>query len=213
MTTVFEMSPEITDKLLYVGKKFRIPGLFFSYEEIKNGNVNHTYKVNYLSDDKSGMAKMKSYLVQKINTVAFTNPVELMANIDKVTTYMRQNNPDDISLHFHHTDEGQNYLMDADGFWRLSNYIPSLTFNSGESLGIVRSTGEAFGEFQMMLKDFDASELYFTIPDFHNTRKRYEKFRLAVAGDRCSRVNECREEIDWLLSVEDKACMQALFHP
>ena len=207
MTTLFEMSPEITEKLLYVGKKFRIPGLFFSYEEIKNGNVNHTYKVNYLCDDGSGMAKMKSYLVQKINTVAFTNPVELMANIDKVTTYIRQNNPDDISLHFHHTDDGKNYLMDADGFWRLSNYMPSLTFNGGESLEIVRNSGEAFGEFQMMLKDFDASELYFTIPDFHNTRKRYEKFRLAVTGDRCGRASECREEIDWLLSVEDKACM------
>ena len=30
------------------------------------GNVNHTYKVNYIRDDGSGMAKIKSYLVQRV---------------------------------------------------------------------------------------------------------------------------------------------------
>ena len=83
MNNQSEMQLEIIEKLLGVCKRFRIQGLFFSYEELKNGNVNHTYKVNYLVDDGSGMAKIKSYLVQKINTVAFTHPVELMENIDK----------------------------------------------------------------------------------------------------------------------------------
>ena len=54
--------PEIARKLLQVGEAFRIPGPFFSYEEIKMGNVNHTYKVNYIRDDGSGMAQIKSYL-------------------------------------------------------------------------------------------------------------------------------------------------------
>lgn len=37
-------------KLLEVGEEFRIEGPFFSYEEIKMGNVNHTYKVNYIRE-------------------------------------------------------------------------------------------------------------------------------------------------------------------
>ena len=45
-----------------------------------------------------------------------------------------------------------------------------------------------------------------TIPDFHNTRKRYEKLKADMAADPCGRVNEVREELDWLLSVEDEAC-------
>ena len=200
------MNPDIARKLLKVGEAFRIPGPFFSYEEIKMGNVNHTYKVNYIRDDGSGMAKIKSYLVQRVNTYAFQKPLELMANIDKVTEYIHGHFPTVKCLHFHHTVERNNYLMDKDGFWRLSNYVPSVTFNSCEDLEIVRSAGQAFGDFQMMLSEFDASSLYYTIPDFHNTRKRYEKLKADMAEDPCGRVAEVREELDWLLSVEDEAC-------
>ena len=200
------MNQDIARKLLNVGEAFKIPGPFFSYEEIKMGNVNHTYKVNYIRDDGSGMAKIKSYLVQRVNTYAFQRPLELMSNIDKVTEYIHSNFPNVKYLHFHHTPERQNYLMDEDGFWRLSNYVPSVTFNSCDDLEIVRSAGQAFGDFQMMLSKFDASSLYYTIPDFHNTRKRYEKLKADMAADPCGRVNEVREELDWLLSVEDEAC-------
>lgn len=49
MTTQQEaMNPGTARKLLEVGEAFCIPGPFFSYEEIKVGNVNHTYKVNYI---------------------------------------------------------------------------------------------------------------------------------------------------------------------
>ena len=200
------MNSDTARKLLKVGDAFRIQGPFFSYEEIKMGNVNHTYKVNYIRDDGSGMARIKSYLVQRVNTYAFQRPLELMANIDKVTEYIHAKYPHVKCLHFHHTAERNNYLMDEDGFWRLSNYVPSVTFNSCEDLEIVRSAGQAFGDFQMMLSEFDASSLYYTIPDFHNTRKRYEKLKTDMAEDPCGRVAEVREELDWLLSVEDEAC-------
>ena len=200
------MNSDTARKLLKVGEAFRIPGPFFSYEEIKMGNVNHTYKVNYIRDDGSGMAKIKSYLVQRVNTYAFQKPLELMSNIDKVTEYIHANFPTVKCLHFHHTAEWNNYLMDEDGFWRLSNYVPSVTFNSCEDLEIVRRAGQAFGDFQMMLSEFDASSLYYTIPDFHDTRKRYEKLKADMAEDPCGRVAEVREELDWLLSVEDEAC-------
>lgn len=200
------MNPQTARKLLEVGEAFRIPGPFFSYEEIKMGNVNHTYKVNYIRDDGTGMAKVKSYLVQRVNTYAFQRPVELMKNIDGVTGHIRQKHPGVQYLHFHHTQDGRNYLFDEDGFWRLSNYVPSVTYDSCDDLGVVRSAGEAFGSFQMMLSDFDASSLYYTIPDFHNTRKRYAKLREDMESDPCGRVGAVKAELDWLLSVEERAC-------
>ena len=201
-----EMNPETARKLLEVGEAFRIPGPFFSYEEIKMGNVNHTYKVNYIRDDGTGMAKIKSYLVQRVNTYAFRKPVELMRNIDRVTEHIREKRPESQCLHFHHTADGVNYLMDEDGFWRMSNYVPSITFNTCDDMDVVRSAGEAFGDFQLMLADFDANRLYYTIPDFHDTVKRYEKLKADAAEDPCGRVASVREELDWLLSVEEKAC-------
>ena len=199
-------NPELARQLLHVGEKFCIPGPFFSYEEIKMGNVNHTYKVNYIRDDGSGMAQIKSYLVQKVNTYAFQHPLELMSNIDKVTEYIHEKYPDIKCLHFHHTKERHNYLEGEEGFWRLSNYIPSVTFNSCDDLSVVRSAGQAFGNFQQMLADFDASSLFYTIPDFHNTRGRYAKLKEEIARDPCGRVAKVRQELDWLLSVEDEAC-------
>lgn len=193
-------------QLQKIGEAFRIPGPFFSYEEIKMGNVNHTYKVNYIRDDGSGMAQIKSYLVQKVNTYAFQYPVELMQNIDRVTEFIHKKNPQSLCLHFHHTADKTNYLMDDDGFWRLSNYISSVTFNVCDDPNIIRSAGEAFGELRLMLSDFNPDDLYYTIPDFHNTRKRYEKLKQDVKTDPCGRVSEVQEEIDWLLSVENEAC-------
>ena len=200
------MNPDVAHKLLRVGEAFQIPGPFFSYEEIKMGNVNHTYKVNYIRDDGTGMAKIKSYLVQRVNTYAFQHPVELMQNIDRVTEHIRRERPGSQCLHFHHTTGGENYLMDDDGFWRMSNYVPSITFDSCDDLSVVRSAGEAFGDFQLMLSDFDASQLFYTIPDFHDTRKRYEKLKADAAADPCGCVEQVREELEWLLSAEDEAC-------
>ena len=205
------MDQNMARKLLQVGEAFRIPGPFFSYEELSQGNVNRTYKVNYIRDDGTGMAQIKPYLVQRVNTYAFRNPVQLMENIDKVTEYIRYKQPDKVSLHYHHTEnekgERLTYLMDDENsFWRVCNYVPSVTFDSCEDIHVVRNAGEAFGEFQMMLADFDASKLYYTIPDFHNTRKRYEALIQDAKADAAGRVKEVQEELDWLLSMQEKAC-------
>ena len=58
----------------------------------------------------------------------------------------------------------------------------------------------------MMLADFDASQLFYTIPDFHDTRKRYARLKADMEADPCGRVAEVRQELEWLLSVEDEAC-------
>ena len=198
--------PVTARKLQKIGEAFKIPGPFFAYEEIKMGNVNQTYRVSYVRDDGSGMAQIKSYLLQRINTYAFEKPAELMSNIDNVTEYIRKEYPDVLSLHFHHTEDGKNYLEDHDGFWRMSNYVPSVTFDSCDDPTVIRNTGEAFGDFQMMLASFDPEKLYYTIPDFHNTRWRYQQLKTSIAADPRGRVCEVKDEIDWLLSVQDMAC-------
>lgn len=190
------------EKLQQVCKAFRIEGTFQSYEEIKVGNVNHTYKVNYLRPD----GKAKSYMIQALNTFVFKKPVEVMDNIDKVTEYIHAKQPQRTVLHFHHTPERKIYVQDENGFWRLFNYIPSVTYNTCSDLGVVRSAGEAFGEFQMLLSDFDAQQLHVTIPDFHDTRKRYEKFLADVDQDPKGLAAQVAEEVEWLKSVQDMAC-------
>lgn len=188
--------------LTEVGQKFRLPGEIYSYDAITMGNINSTYKVTYMQNDNA----LKSYLFQRVNTNVFKNPVEIMENIDRVTTFIRSKYPDQITLHFHHTDEGLNYyLYEKDAFWRVVNYVDSITFNSSDNLGIIEATGKAFGNFQTQLSDFDGSVLYETIPDFHNTKKRLDTLFAHVAEDSRGRLAEVQREIEYISSVREKA--------
>ncbi|MGM9628188.1 MAG: phosphotransferase enzyme family protein [Faecousia sp.] len=193
---------DLDQKLLEVSRLFRIDYEYLGYETIQMGNVNRTYKVNFLLPEGTP----KSFLVQNVNTYAFRNPVGLMENIDKVTEHIRRKKPGKLALHFHHTADRKTYVADGDNFWRMTNYVPSVTYDAVTDLAVVRNAGKAFGEFQMDLSDFDIGELTETIPGFHNTRQRYDNFKKAIREDRAGRAAEVREEIDYLLSVEDLAC-------
>ena len=199
---------DLHEKLHEVCRQFRIYDEFLGYETIQMGNVNRTYKVNFRLAD----GNPKSFLVQNVNTYAFRNPVALMDNIDHVTEHIRNKKPGKTALHFHHTADRKTYVIDGDNFWRMTNYVKSVTYNSVKDPAILCNAGKAFGEFQMDLADFDSSRLYETIPNFHNTRKRYEAFVKAVEENKAGRADEVREEIDYLLSVQDLACRLTDLH-
>lgn len=185
-----------------IGKKFRLGGELYTYEVITMGNINSTYKVTYMRENGS----LKSYLFQKVNTHVFKNPVEIMKNIDRVTSYISERYPDQITLHFHHTDEGLNYhVCEDNAFWRVVNYIDSITFDACEDMGVIEATGKAFGQFQTRLSGFDGSVLYETIPDFHNTKKRLDTLFAHVEEDPCGRVADVAKELAYLSAVREKA--------
>ncbi|MDO4617991.1 MAG: aminoglycoside phosphotransferase family protein [Clostridia bacterium] len=183
-----------------VGKSFRLPGEAVSYSAVSNGIINATYKVNYKNEKGN-----KSYIFQKINTYVFKNPEEIMSNIDLVTEHIRGKNPDKVNLHFHHTLDGKNYVDDEDGFWRVMNNVESVTYNTCDDENTIRRVGEAFGDFQMSLSDFDGTKLYETIPNFHNTTKRIETLFSNIEKGIPERVSEMAGEIEYIRSIKDKA--------
>ena len=192
---------ELTALLQRICGEFRIPGSFTGFEEMKNGNVHHTYRVFFREEDGAE----KSYLLQEVNTYAFRKPIEVMQNIDRITRHVREKSPESLVLNYHHAGENA-YFMDETGFWRLCDFIDSETFNTCEDLSIVKNAGTAFGEFQMHLSDFDPSLLFYSIPNFHNTRSRYADLKKAAAENPLGRLSGCQEDLDYLLSVEDLAC-------
>ena len=193
---------ELNEKLHEVCRAFRITYPYLGFETIQMGNVNKTYKVNFRLED----GRPKSFLLQNVNTFAFREPIGLMDNIDKVTEHIRRKCPNRTCLHFHHTADRKTYLIDGDNFWRMTNYIPSVTFNALKDPTILRNAGAAFGEFQNQLSDFDIHSLHETIPGFHDTRRRFEALKQAVEEDRVGRAGATREEIQFLLAQEELAC-------
>ena len=156
-----------------------------------SGHINSTYKV---------VCENKKYILQKINTVAFKEPEKIMFNIGKVSEHLKTkaDNKSQI-LNFLKAKSGEFYHIDENGdFWRAYEYIDNCS-------GVDKPTDEefyecakAFGNFQSMLSDFDAKVLFETIPDFHNTPKRYENFCLTVKEDVCDRVKNVKKEIEFV---------------
>ena len=196
------MNTATFEKLQEICRVFRLPDTLSGAEEIRQGIINQTYKVTVRREDGSE----KPYMIQKINTRVFVNPVQVMENIDRVTEHLRQKMPGKTSLHFHHTEDRKNYVEDEDGFWRLFNFIPSKTYDECKDLEVIRNAGRAFGEFQQLLSDFEVESLNETISHFHDTQRRYEQLDDAARLDVRGRLQEVVPELRWLNSARKKAC-------
>ena len=201
----------VREKLSYLCKQFRIPGEMILYRWIPTGHINSAYYVA-LYDGR----EVKQYLVQKVNTYVFREPVGMMRNIDRITQHIMEKERSmerRRRLHFHHTAEGRNYVVLRDGvsvdpegvdyqdehieFWRLSNFIESsLSFETADANpDVLRMSGRAFGRFLRQLEDFEASCLIESIPHFHDTRHRLQSFFAIVEEDPLSRAAACEAEI------------------
>ena len=191
-----------------IAEKFLIAGTFHSYSLIQTGHINNTYIVEY---NISG--KIVPYLLQRINREVFKNADQLMANISSVTSFLRDKiivqggDPDRETLFVKPTYTGETYYKDASGdAWRLYNYIDNAySPNSIENSDMFFSAGLAFGKFQNMLADFPADKLYETIPNFHNTAKRYANLCASVELDAKKRADSVRDEIAFAVNRKDDA--------
>ncbi|MCR5323842.1 MAG: aminoglycoside phosphotransferase family protein [Lachnospiraceae bacterium] len=177
---------------------FGLPGRIISCEKYGNGHINDTFLV---ITEKDGAEKR--YILQRMNTDVFKDPEMLMRNVVLVTDFLKEKirsrggdveretlNPLCIS-------EGKAYYKDSIGsYWRVYTFITDAV-----SLDQVRSPQDfyesavTFGRFSGQMASFDASLLAETIPDFHNTPKRFETFWAAVEADVCQRADSVRDEI------------------
>lgn len=187
---------------------FCITGEYRSYETISMGHINTTYKVYFYRN-----GELKDYILQKVNTYVFKNPVDIMENISSVTEHIRAKIKEKQAtakrnvLHYSKTEEGKYYTYLSDGsFWRCSRYIDdSVCLENTDDLSIVESAGKAFGDFQNYLADYPVKDLHIVIPHFHNTVNRYEIFRESLQKDALQRAREVRDIVEGYLQLEETA--------
>jgi hypothetical protein len=98
-------------------------------------------------------------------------------------------------------DTGDGYWMDPEGnYWRVYNFIEqAVTYDKGDSPELAGEAARMFGWFQRMLKDLPGPVLNETIPNFHNTRLRFEQFQEVLDQDPCNRAKDAQREVDFLL--------------
>ena len=181
-------------------RQFHFEGRFRDVVEVPTGNINNTYHLFYDTPDGE-----RQYILQQINTFAFKKPEEVMSNIRRVTEHLVRavtlegQNPGRRVLRLVSTRGGGFMYQDEHNrCWRAYDYISgAVTYDRSETAEQFREVGRAFGRFQRQLTDFPAYELYETIADFHNTRKRFFYFVDAVGRDPVGRVKYVEDEIDF----------------
>ena len=201
------MTQPTHEQVLAVCDRFAFGGAVADLKVCGNGHINSTYIVTA----ESG----KRYILQILNTAIFKDPIGVMNNIVAVTDHIRKGlaeageDTERGTMRVVLTKDGANGYTDDEGrFWRAYDFVEGtvcrLTVDSPETFARV---GEAFGDFQRRLADFDASALIESIPNFHNTKKRYVDFLAAVERDTAGRADSVRDEIQFITDRADKCAL------
>jgi Ser/Thr protein kinase RdoA (MazF antagonist) len=103
------------------------------------------------------------------------------------------------------TCDGQPFFRDSDDeCWRTFVFVEKVqSFEAVQSTTQASEAGKAFGTFQNLLSDLGGKRLYETIPDFHNTRKRFAALEKAIEDDHCNRARMAKPEIEFALKQKD----------
>ena len=193
------------DKIEEIISQFQISGKLIGFEPYGTGHINETIASRFHSP--GGTA---SFIHQRINHHVFLEPWNVMHNIEKILDHLRlilANNGEDIErgcLRLVPTNECKSYLVSKSGnYWRTYKMIEQAsTFDFPRDSSQVYEAAYAFGKFQRDLAGFPAETLHETIPDFHNTPKRFQTLLTTLDADPYKRAQTAQIEIDFILDRE-----------
>lgn len=203
-----EKQTQTEKQIIEVCARFCLVGEYRGFETINSGHINSTYKVYFYRNNE-----LKDYIVQRINTYVFQDPIAVMRNISSVTEYIRAKiKATGVSakrsvLHYSKTATGEYYTVLSDGgFWRCCRYIDnSVSFLNTDNLKIIEESGKAFGKFQTYLADYPVKSLHIVIPHFHNTVSRYADLRRAAEKNAAGRLHEVEDVLKRYEVLEELA--------
>lgn len=186
---------------------FNVNGKLISCERYGEGHINETF----LAIMQDGEKQVK-YIIQRINNNLFKDVEKLMNNILLVTEFNRKKilerggNPDRESLTVVKTKDGKPYYFceECKQYFRVYIFITDAIAHQKQVRdGQFYQSAVAFGEFANLLAEFDASQLYEVLPNFHNTEKRFNDFLNSLSIDKFDRAKEVQAEINFVLERKE----------
>ena len=184
---------------------FNVQGEFIEGYRYGEGHINDTYLIKMREKERE-----IKYILQRINTRLFQDVDKLMSNIVLVTDFCKRSvirrggDPLRECLNVVLTRDNKSYYRDGDACYRIYIFIEGAT-----TYQIVRNPQDfyesavAFGNFANLLADFDASQLFEILPNFHNTKVRYANFLHALEENVCNRREQVQKEIDWVMAHQN----------
>jgi Ser/Thr protein kinase RdoA (MazF antagonist) len=177
---------------------FSIPGTFIRAERFGSGLINDTYLCEF-----SEAGQPRKYILQRINTIVFKHPEQVMENVEVVTSHIVDrlrregvNDPYKVTPALIHTCEQASYHRDAsDACWRMFHFIESgVVFDRIADTGHAYELGRGLGRFQFLVSDLDPGKLHDTLPGFHHTSKYLAEYDNALSADAKRKAAELAAE-------------------
>ncbi len=186
-----------------IASVFQCPGEYRGARPYGEGHINHTYLV----DTTEG-----HYILQQVNGTVFAQPENVMDNVVAVTDHLHNRiaaaggDARRETLTLLPTAEGKYYWVTEQGeLYRMYRFIDNaVCYQTVENARVFYEAAKAFGRFQQMLSDFDASVLKEIIPDFHNTPVRYAQLMEAAKNNAAGRLQECEAELAFAAARKDE---------
>lgn len=168
------------------------------FKAFGSGHINDTFFLKNLS------VGGPHYLLQRINHHIFTRVDQLMHNMHRVITHLKQKieaaggDPFTEVLTLIPTHTNQYYYQDSMGsYWRMLYFLDGArSYDIVTTSGQAFEGGRAFGKFQAMLADLPADELFEVIPNFHNVAYRLSQLNEAVGRATSDRLKQVSAELD-----------------
>ena len=184
--------------LAAVCAEFQIDGELVAAAPLGIGRINDTYEVRFTG------GRRELFVVQRINRNVFKRPIEVMENVERVTTHLKRKIEESGSgdplrnvLTLVPAKDGKCYSRDAnDDVWRTYLFIEgAVGYATVDSPAQAREGARAFGTFFAGLADLPGEPLHETIHDFHNTMSRYAALEDAISADTWDRAAHAQDEI------------------
>ncbi|NWK56085.1 aminoglycoside phosphotransferase family protein [Verrucomicrobiaceae bacterium N1E253] len=185
-----------------VAHEFAIAGEFVCGEEVYSGHINSTFMATF----KRPSGKVNRYILQRINANVFKDPHAVMRNVEMVTRHINwkvlrvKRDLGGQTLNLYPARGGRFYAQgEGGGIWRCYNFIEGCqTYDIVENTRQAYQAAQAFGSFQDLVSDIPVEDIEETIPDFHNTPKRYQRLMEVIEADVKGRLASSMPEVEFI---------------
>jgi len=191
----------VEPRLAAIFSQFSVSAMPTSATGLTSGHINDTWRI----DTESG----QSYVLQRLNPIAFPDPDAVMANKLAVTEHLLKRAggrgfgkavPGFLPLR-----RGGFLLRDNQGgAWNLMPFIgPSRSYLVAPDVHIAREAGQTLGLFLSQTSDLDPALLSETLPGFHNLERRLAEFDAAKDSADPRRCEDAAPTIDTVTELRE----------
>lgn len=159
--------------------------------KIGDGLINSTWKITNLN-------KEPVFILQQVNKQVFLAPNDIADNINKISNYLLKHQPDYLFVSPLPAATGAyTFQSSEEEYYRLFPYVKgAVTINAIQTPAQAFEAALQFARFTKLLINFDESQLYYTLPGFHDLATRFTDFQYAVKSADKNRLIKATQIIE-----------------